>query len=344
MFKLFARKPAREVDEEFQFASESVPGEGTATMMRQSLPSEPEPMPKPHGRRETAAPGVISSVYDANCVFGTTEIGKKDILNYIKGVSEPLLGSDYYYGYVYKDGHLSFISTNCPKHAAGKLSVFTPAFLNEGVFYYRRGGSFHLLTTEHVGQTSEVIAYEKPENAISLNIQKPLDKKTIPATLYLKWSLKRNGVSVGILAALAFIVSLTFLMGANNRYEDVSRSARFDPLPPPLIKTLHLNPDMGSLVSKVGKDIAGRGIIVSMRAQGEALLFTIEFKNETEARAFIAKAGSSAIYENGKVKVPLDPIKNEYIQIGPPPAPAPGTPAATGTAAAAPQPNGGASK
>ena len=328
----FKRKSAIvPVEEEFTLDAEPAPEVGTAAGP-QPAPSEAEPISISRGRRKSDAQGVLPSIYDANCILGTTEIGKKDIINYIKGKSEPLFGSDYYYGYIYKDGHLSFVSTKCSKHAAGKLSVFTPAFLCKGVFYYRRGGAFHLLTTEEVGQTSEVISYEKPGNAISLNIQHPLDKKSIPATLYLKWSLKKNGVSLGILAALAFIVSLTFLMGANNRYENVSRSARFDPLPPPQIKTLHLNPDMGSLVAKVAKDIAGRGIIVSMRSQGEALMFTIEFKNETEARAFIAKAGSSAVYENGKVKVPLDPAKNEYIQIGPPPIPA------------APQPNGGAPK
>jgi hypothetical protein len=335
MFKNAFKKPtAREPVQELE-AYNLEAGEAAVTMPRLTVLS----VRKPFGRRETDT-GVVPSIYDNNCIFGTTEIGKKDIINYIKGMAEPLLGSDYYYGYVYREGQLAFVATKSAKHAAGKLSVFSFAFLNEGVFYYRRGGSFHVFSTEAPGKTAEVIVYDKPESAICLNLPQPIDKKTIPATLYLRWSLKKTGVSVGILAALAFIVSLSFLMGANNKYETVSRNAKFDPLPPPQIKTLHLNPDMGSLVAKVGKDIAGRGIIASIRAQGEALLFTIAFKDETEARAFIAKAGSSAVFENGKVRVPLDPIKNEYIQIGPPSAP-PGPPA---IAPAAPQPNGGMPK
>jgi hypothetical protein len=276
---------------------------------------------------------LCADIYSPECIVGTSHLGKKDIDRYIRSEAETLLGPDFYYGYVYHDGQLSFVATKSDSHPEGSLSVFTPALLNIGTFCYRIGASFHVLVTDEYGHTTETRVYTRPEDAIPIDPTDPIERRTVPATLFLKWSMKKSKVSLSLISGVAFIVAMLSCLGVSLQYDQVARAAHYEVPPPPNIKVLKLNADMGGLADKVAKDMGEKGLIKSIKSQGDILLLTLIFKTETDSRAYLEKQ-KVAIYDNGEVKIGLEPSSGNYLPPGgrpaAPPPPPPANPAPGG--------------
>lgn len=268
------------------------------------------PAPEAEKRTDKKIPenesGYLPSVFDGTVIIESISIPKKDISNYIKGAVEPTLGPNYYYGYVYKNGVLTFIATLSDRYVEGELSVFSPAILNPGRYCYRRGASFHLVETTEEG-SSEKLVYELPEGCIDLNLQEPLDKKDIPSTLWLKWSMKKNNVSIATIMACAFLFSGIICLGMTLRYESVVRDLSKKNLMPAPVVVSEKKPqaDLGVVIKGVASRLNQKGTIIAVRAKQNLIAFEIVFSDENEARRFLTEIGPTASYESGIVKFAL---------------------------------------
>ena len=255
---------------------------------------------KPNGGK--SAKVETPNVYDDTFVIGTVPTPKKHILACIRGRVQSKLGEDYYFGYVYQDGILSFIATQSADHAEGGLSVFTPVLMEHGDYVFTRGPAIHHLVSSEKGITEQRV-YRLPEDAVSINDLDPLEKNQIPETLRLKWSLRKNRVSALMIISAAFLLAVGACVAMMQNYSSVSESIKTHPKPASLqAKALRLTPDFGLILEKMAKTIDGKGTF-QLSAKGDKMQFAISFPNESDARNFLAIAGPGAVYEDKKVTV-----------------------------------------
>lgn len=271
------------------------------------------------GEQKVDTGNLVPEVLDDNFLIANVSLPKKDVLGYIRKKSEVKLGPDYYFGYVYRNAHLSFIATRSASYAHGKLSVFTPAFMEPGRYFFRYGDIWHLLETTATGTTDKIV-YEEPTDAIDLGEPQPIPTRSIPKTLILQWSLKSTNIPALAFSGAALAISLVVFAALSFRFEVTAREAAAY-VPPPVKKNLTINPSFGDLVKKVAGVIDGKGRIKSMQAQNDAIVFDIMFNNESDARAFMAENAPNAQYANGIVTVAVVPASGSFIKTDKPAAP-----------------------
>jgi len=248
----------------------------------------------------------IKSIFSRDFVIDSLFLDKKDIKNYITGKAIPILGDDYYYGYTYKDGRLSFIAQRSNSMDVGHLSAFAPAFLKPGAYMYKDGMKYYVINHAEDGIVKAYVHYELPAEATDISEMNINDiSEEIPPTLFFKWSLARNQRPMNLVLLAVFVLTLIAFAWSAQSYSDLSRrtatlgeqgqSANHS--------TADRLPDITEVVKECVKRVDGRGTIRQVRTENEAIVFTIQFPIENDARDFIAKNGGK--YENDQVVLAL---------------------------------------
>jgi hypothetical protein len=230
-------------------------------------------------------------------VVDSIEIDKKDVLNYIKGKSHPIIGDDFYYSYIYKDKILSFISFASKKHITGNyLPVIAPALLQEGKYFYNPlKSNVYYFFENSSGVIKTEIGYEEKDGYENvLTIQLPKD---IPDTLKMRWSLQSQINKLYLLGMTTFILSVVFFFVNNSIHGKEPEPIDVKPVIAESIK--ESMPDITGIIENIGQEVMNKGHIEKAQLQPDGLQFVIRFRNESYAHSFISRYGGK--YEGGAV-------------------------------------------
>lgn len=241
----------------------------------------------------------IQYVIELPFVTDSVEIEKKDIISYINGKSQPILGDDFYYSYVYKDGILSFVSFASKKNVAGQIPVIAPALLRKGKFYYNSDGVYYFIENEG-GKIKTEVAYDEREGYADITKIEKLSGD-IPKTLKLKWSLQAKGDKLFYLGIAMLIISIAYFLDAGI---DIKPEVKLTKTLTPAVAVQKASPqglpDLTRYITDIARDIEGKGYIEKVQVQADNnLQFVIKFKDETYVQSFIARRGGK--YENGSI-------------------------------------------
>lgn len=235
-------------------------------------------------------------VFSDEFVMDSVGIEQKEISAYINGKAAPLLGDDFYYGYQYQNGILSFIALKSKQYVAGRLPLFYPALLLQGNFVYKKPDAdyFYYITNKD-GFCSAEVAYEERPNHLMIQ-QVPVNNP--PATLKLTWSLARKNLLLNAALLAVFCLSCLFLALSAQGYDTARKeqqrmAAQVSPVVP-----RGLPPFINS-VADLGKKIEGKGFIEKVALAKDQLTCTIKFKQDADAQVFLRTTGGN--YEGDKV-------------------------------------------
>jgi hypothetical protein len=243
-------------------------------------------------------------------------IEKKDIIKYIKGKSIPLLGEDFYYCYTYDGGVLNFVSFKSSSYQTGAVHLVVKAILHEGRYCAQTPSSSILYYIDNDGQRINVeVDYDVREGYEMLHaetarrdIQEALKSF---ATIRASWSLQKSALSINVLLIAVFaalmVAALTVswkLKSAKVSFE-AERARKSRPVASANISARL--PDVVSVISKVGDEVYGKGVIEKAEIRGGNMEFVISFKTEQSAQSFMRQFGGS--YEQGKIiySTPVSP-------------------------------------
>jgi hypothetical protein len=229
-------------------------------------------------------------------VADSVAIEKKDILNYIRGKSHALLGNDFYYSYVYKNGILSFLAFASKKYISGALPVIAPALLRNGKYFYSPGGNIYYFIENNNGIIKTDVGYEEKKDYTDITSVGELTGD-IPDTLSLRWSLQPENNKLLSIGITVFALSVIFFF-----VSDIKRGGTKQVItnadPVIEIKKQEL-PDVISKITDIGREVVGKGYIEKMQMNPEGLLFVIKFRDEKYVQSFISRRGGK--YENDAV-------------------------------------------
>jgi hypothetical protein len=235
-------------------------------------------------------------VFSDEFIMDSVGIEQKEILAYINGKAAPLLGDDFYYGYQYLNGILSFIALKSKQHVAGKLPLFYPALILQGNFVYKKPNAdyFYYITNKD-GFCSAEVAYEERQNFLPIS-QVPVQNP--PATLKLTWSLARKNLFLNATLLAIFCLSALFLVFSAKGYDTARQeqqrlAAQVSPVIPRGL------PSFINSVADLGKKIEGKGYIEKVALLKDQLTCTIKFKQDADAQVFLRTTGGN--YEGDKV-------------------------------------------
>lgn len=237
-------------------------------------------------------------------IFGKIQIDKKDIHDYIKGFSVPLLGYDFYYCYIYDGNMLSFISGKNKSFVEDCYALAGIALMQEGKYYIKdKNGDFYYLIEHKTDEINTFIVYEKPTDAIEIT-PSIIDIKEMPKTLKLKWSLhQKENIMIKFLVVLfivLFAVNIFMVYKYQNTLNALEKQVLFYSSTVKEQPTKNnKNIDLINEINKIGSLILGKGIIDKVEKQNNSLIFYITFKSEEYAIEFLKTNGGK--YEQGKV-------------------------------------------
>jgi hypothetical protein len=126
-----------------------------------------------------------------------------------------------------------------------------------------------------------------------------------------RWSLEKRTLSVNILLIAVFaalmVAALTVswkLKSAKVSFE-AERASKARPVASARMSARL--PDVVSVISKIGDEVEGKGIIEKAEINGKDMKFVISFKTEQTAQSFMRQFGGS--YEQGKIiySTPVSP-------------------------------------
>lgn len=229
-------------------------------------------------------------------VMSSIDIPRSQVHRYVQGWVAPLLGDDFYYGYVYREGTLHFVAMKCTSHEVGKIPVFATTLLAPGCWFYRSRGKFFVITHGDSGVTS-VVHYEHPGPDVKDVTAEVLPDK-IPSTLKLQWSLGRQNRSLISMLVIAFVISLGVYLGAAQEYEGIAAQVKAQAMNVPS-EPSRGNLDLSVLIREMEAKLEGGGVITAFKTDSKQLSVELEFERENDARRFIERNGG--VYENGKV-------------------------------------------
>jgi hypothetical protein len=236
-------------------------------------------------------------VIDLPFVADSVGINKKDILNYIKGKSQPIIGDDFYYSYVHKDGVLTFTAFASEKHISGNyLPTIAPALLRKGKYFYGVEGGVYYFIENNEGRIKTEVGYEEKEGYVDITKVEELTKG-IPDTIRLRWSLQPEVARLNLIGMIAFILSIVFLFTASIRKNEPMITQVATVTAEAMKESL---PDVTGLIEDIGREVVnGKGYIEKAQLQQDGMQFVIKFKNENYIQSFISRRGGK--YENGSV-------------------------------------------
>ncbi len=235
-------------------------------------------------------------------------IDKKDVIQYIKGKSTPLLGDDFYYCYTYDGAVLSFVSFRSSAYQAGAVHLLVKTILHEGRYCVQAPSSSIFYYIDNDGQRINVeVDYDKREGYAMLDTQTAhkdiQDAAKNNKNIRAKWSLEKSSFSVNILLIAVFAVMMAAALTVSWKYKaakislEAERARQSGP-----IASSYANaklPDAVSVISKVGDAVQDKGIIEMAEISGRTMKFVISFRTEQAAQSFMRQFGGN--YEQGKV-------------------------------------------
>ncbi len=228
-------------------------------------------------------------------------IEKRDIITYITHRVDEMLGTrDFYYGYVYSNGLLTYYAAVSKSHDTGRFPMVAPALIERGRFVLRRGSKVTLFNHDTVGDIVCVIGSNEQEG-IDLDLYTP--SAPLPETLRLKWSLGKPYVNAIAISGAIFAVAMAFYLYSSTAYEELSTAARQAGAKSPT-KTASAAtglPDFSRLVDTVSSKIDGKAVIREVKIDKGKLLMKLQFTDRDNARDFIRENGGE--YADDKVTV-----------------------------------------
>lgn len=248
----------------------------------------------------------LEAVYSDDFIIDSQIIEKKDIKNYIAGRVLPVLGEDYYYGFVYRDSVLSFIALKSNSYDGGKISVLTAAFLSPGTYFYRDGMKYYVISHNEDGFMKTVVSYEHPSEGVDLSDFNYTDiPQDIPQSLIFKWSLLKQQRPINFILLAVFTLSLLFYGMSALSYSGISQQAKDlnnQANAKAGVEAKKL-PDITQVVKECVGRLGGKGTIRQVKMENEAIIFSIDFPFENDAREFMEINGGK--YENNQVVLAL---------------------------------------
>lgn len=265
-------------------------------------------------KKKTAVNGLASNsnnytapVLPDNFIVDSQEIGPKDVKAYIHGRAVECFGPDYYYGYTYQGGILNFYACSSKIHIAGRVPILAPAFMHDGRFEICHEGRTFVLVNE-ASKVSCSIVYEQLEPAIDL-AEMDLDSwSSVPETMHLHWSLKKEVKYPGVISAIVFLLAAGFLAlqarGYDTAYrQEISLQQTANAATDQKNSVDHSLPDVSQTIEQTSKDIVMAGGIIKQVRMGDGqkgLTFIIGMPDESSAQRLISgKPG--ATYQGGNV-------------------------------------------
>lgn len=239
--------------------------------------------------------GNENTVFSDEFVLDSVRIPRKELTAYIKGKAAHLLGDDFYYGYRYHDGLLSFIALKSNSYLAGKLPFFYPALMTEGKFSYKKqdAESYYYLTNKN-GFCSVEVGYEKQPGYIPIE---ELVIASVPQSMKLTWSLKGKNLHINMILAILLYLSATFFIISSKDYDAARIEQRAIAKQSPVVPR-GLPPFINS-VAEMGKKVEGKGYIRKVTLANRQLSYTIKFKQDADAQVFLKNHGGK--YERDKI-------------------------------------------
>lgn len=237
-------------------------------------------------------------VLETPFVVDSIEIDKKDVLNYIKGKSYPIIGDDFYYSYIYKDKVLSFISFASKKYiTSNHLPLVAPALLQEGKYFYNplKSNIYYFFENSN-GVVKAEIGYEEKEGYEDITISKL--PKNIPDTLKMRWSLQPQINKLRLLGITAFTLSVIFFFTTTiGIYKKEPEFITTQPVITEVDKETLI--DVTKIIENIGQEVVNKGYIEKAQLQPDGMQFVIKFENESYAHSFISRHGGK--YEDDAV-------------------------------------------
>lgn len=252
--------------------------------------------------KEKKASDIAAPVFADRFCIGSVTISDKKVARYIAGVAHKRFQTDdFYYAYTLNDSRLNFIIIAADSYVAGRISVFTPAFVGEGGFCYGKPGSgkYHLVANDGMSMTHE-ISPEPRADYTTLN-ESPVPLQGVPATLRLKWSLEKplRWYNAALTAVLFICVcAFGYVQGdasvARQEQEKLARQVKR----PQVTRGL---PDVyGPLWDTVNKVRGLAKITLVTKSDTEnKLKFVLKFVDNADATGFISQYGGQ--YEGEQV-------------------------------------------
>jgi hypothetical protein len=242
------------------------------------------------------SPGDSQTVFSDEFVLDSVRIPRRDLLPYIKGKAVPELGEDFYYGYRYNAGVLSFIALKSDRYVVGNLPFFYPALMNEGKFSYKKpdAESYYYLTNSN-GFCSVEVGYEKQLGYLPIE---EISLPSVPKSMKLQWSLAKKNLYLDVFMAIFLCFSAIFYVVSSKSYDTAMAEQKrvASKLTPIIPRGL---PSFINSVADMGKMIEGKGYIEKVTLVRDQLSYTIKFKHEEDLQVFLKNHGGR--YEGTKV-------------------------------------------
>lgn len=242
----------------------------------------------------------LDVVYSEHFLVGSVEIEQGQVANYLKSTGLTHFGEDYYYAHTHENGILSYVIYGPEIHAAGKVSVFAPAFLNEGRYHYKpENKDSYYVFDNRAGRVSCTVEYVvDPE---SIDIESVQVESGIPKSLVFKWSLQKKNYYLGLIAALVCMASFAIFGLASMHFENKVSEARSSV---PVVRQesgFQRLPSIASRINKIVETVGSSGRITRIFVAGDQAVFDLRFEREYDAQAFLKEYPEESSYEQGKV-------------------------------------------
>jgi len=248
------------------------------------------------------------------CAFGDTffvESKKVDdpkiIKEVIRGVALDLFpdndscrSNDFYYSYLYEDGTLTYAILKSTSYLTGKFPGFLPAMLNPGRYIYQWGSQYYVI--ENIGGMVTSTLHNEPQQD-GEDLRELAAKGVftdVPSTLCLQWSLTHHHRPITVIMAGVFIALLAGYGLSMQGYNQLSkRVATLNTSTPQAEKVMI--PRIDARIRTVAEALQPYGAMIKFvkKMDKSNLAFSVQFKNENDAREFILHKGGT--YEDGKV-------------------------------------------
>ncbi|MCL5237744.1 MAG: hypothetical protein M1353_07845 [Nitrospirae bacterium] len=243
--------------------------------------------------------------WEERFVIATVTIqDKKDIEGFILNKALKVLDDpDFYYGYILTGNSLSMVAVKSAKHIVGGLSIFAPAFLTEGKFFWYEDDSksYHFITSKE-GIIKHELGYQPREEYTPLSADAEiLAGVSIPKSLRFRWSLSRK--ETNLTASLVLVMAVAVIMLGISLYDfDKGRREQFRQAH--MVKKPNFTrglPNVFGPTWTVANKIQGKGIIhlISINdGTKREVTFNIKFPNPVDTQGFIAQNPTAQVHND----------------------------------------------
>jgi hypothetical protein len=253
--------------------------------------------------KNAAAGAYMGKVVDHELfVLESQEIDSiKEAKGYIQGRMDELFNTqNFYYGYVYEDGVLTYYAAVSKSHDDGKIPVYAPAILEknrEERFVFRKGNRTMVVTWD---EDQHILCEVNAGYQTGTDLGEYQYEGEIPKTLRLQWSLASSHVNAMKITGIMFVCATAFYAYSAKGYEQITVTARNLAAKQPVAQEKETGlPDLSGIIKDVALKMGEKGTIGQVAYQTGKMQITLHFDEKDNARDFIRKNGGE--YDDGKV-------------------------------------------